>query len=295
MANFSDPTLLYQQDVDIVAERIIKETIGSNATFPIDLFSIIDAWDIEVKLINDVNIDFQARIELGVAPCITINSEFSLEDIKSNNLPLIKNNNLRFSLAHELGHLFLNINSAKLRERMLINNTKRNADMYTKITEFQADNFASALLMPKYAMTDYLNYGNNPKSCAETISNHFGCSLTSAFLRLARINENIVACLQVDKKTRTIKHLTYSKSWKDIGHEYYPYKELFICKQTILPKLSATNSVLKNSESSAKNIKNKMNLTNWFENYDGDYCISEWPYLFEHNIITFLEVEYPDF
>lgn len=295
MANFSDPTMLYQQDVETVSEKLISETLGLECSFPIDLFKIIEMWGIDINWINDASKDFLAKIELTACPLITINSEFSFSDIQKGVVPLTKLNNLRFSIAHELGHLFLNINHKSLRERMLIFNTKKNADLYTRITEFSADNFASALLMPKFALKNYLSYDKNPKTAAENISNAFGVSLTSAFLRLAKTSENITACVQINRNTKNIKHVSYSKSWSDIGTEHRPYKVLFLSKKTDIPKMSATNTVLNNPESGAKNIRTTLPLERWFENYQGEHKIHEWPYLFEHNIVTFLEVEYPEF
>lgn len=295
MANFSDPYLLNKQDIEATAKEAISSSIGLECTFPIDLFKIIEMWGIDVETKNNVEGSELALIHLTQCPKIIINTEYKIEELKEKIITNSQNfGNLRFSIAHELGHFFLKAhNNEETRNKMIINSSQYYKNKYIGMTEYQANQFAAALLMPEFAMNDYLNYQNKPIEMAQKITNAFGVSLTTAFLRLAKLSHNIVACIHVDIKDKTIKHVEYSKPWNDIRYEYYPYKVLMLNKKTIIPKYSATNKLLNNPKSNVNCIKNQMPIERWFDEYEGELTLYEWPYLFSDRIITFIEVESP--
>lgn len=184
-------------------------------------------------------------------------------------------------------------NNVEVRERMLEYNSDLNKQKYIQITESQANKFAAALLIPSIPMKQYLNYGNKPLEMAQQISKNFDVSLTAAFLRLAKLSDNIVACVQINMTTGKIKKLEYSKSFQDIRHEYYPYKALFIAPNSDVPDKSASSKLLKDQTSSVKGIKNTFPVERWFLNYKGDNNLYEWPYVVGNKIITFIEIEQP--
>ncbi len=294
MANFSDPYLLNKQDIEATAKEAINCSIGINCDFPVDLFAIIEMWGIDVEVVNIPESSELAKIYLTQCPKIVINSAYDLDEIKELTISKAQEHgNLRFSIAHELGHYFLKAhNNEDIRTRMLQNNISHYQNQYTAMTESQANSFAAALLMPEFAMREYLNY-SKPIEMAQKISNDFGVSLTAAFLRLAKLSPNIAACIHVDLRNQTIKHVEYSKEWNDIRHEYSPYNVLILNKRTTIPKYSATNKLLNDSESSVNGLKNQMPIERWFDSYNGDLNLYEWPYLFSDRIITFIEIEYP--
>lgn len=295
MANFSDPYLLETQDIEAAAKNAISCSVGTDCTFPIDLFQIIEMWGIDVEVINNPQSRDLAKIFLTQCPKIVINFPSSLNDIKE----LVKHKaaqcgSLRFSIAHELGHYFLKAhNNEDIRVRMMNESTSYNRNKYEGMTEYQANSFAAALLMPEFAMNDYLNYTNKPIELAQKISKDFGVSLTTAFLRLAKLSQNINACIHVDLNSGKIKHVEHSKLWNDIRYEHYPYNVLKLNKSVSIPKYSATGKLLTNPESSVRNIRNQMPIEKWFDEYTGDNNLVEWPYLFSDRILTFIEVDYP--
>ena len=294
MNNFSDPSFLNTQDVEATSLYVLNSAFDS-VKYPINLFELLNQWGIPIEYINKPKEYFLAKITLTNCPKIFINSIYSEDQIKS--LHLIDKNawhNLRFSIGHEIGHNFLKIhNNTQIRERMLIYNSALNKQRYIQITESQANKFAAALLMPVLPMKKYLNYGNKPLDMAQKISEIFDVSLTSAFLRLAKLSDNIVACIQIDILTGKIKKLEYSKSFQDIRQEYYPYKALFIAPHSDIPTKSASYKLLNSPESSVKGIKNVFPIERWFASYKGDTLLSEWPYIIGNKIITFIEVEQP--
>ena len=296
VANFSDPALLNKQDIEAVSRWLIKNSVGENCTFPLDLLAIIEAWGIETEYINDNSLDYVAKITLTRCPRITINSQYNKDELKDfSKIDPKEAARLRFSIGHELGHFALNAhNDPDIRTHMLEENHSYFTDKYKRKVEAEADKFAAALLMPDFAMKNYLNYANKPLEAAQKISTDFAVSLTPAFLRLAKLSDNIVACLFIHTSTQKIKRVEYSKNWSDIRTEHYPYKCLYIDRNTEIPSGSATAKLLKNSEATVKGIRNSTNIDRWFSNYKGENKIHEWPYLFSDRIITFIEVDYPD-
>lgn len=89
----------------------------------------------------------------------------------------------RFTLAHELGHYFLHRNRAiSFVDEALYRSTHMDS------MEYEANNFAGALLMPKKPLLDFMN-ANGPD--AELISAYFDVSVLAAKIRVETLQRNI--------------------------------------------------------------------------------------------------------
>ncbi|EAA8812185.1 ImmA/IrrE family metallo-endopeptidase [Salmonella enterica subsp. enterica serovar Agama] len=89
----------------------------------------------------------------------------------------------RFTLAHELGHYFLHRNRAKsFVDEALYRSTHMDS------MEYEANNFAGALLMPKNQLITFMN-SNGPN--AELISEYFDVSVLAAKIRVETLQRNI--------------------------------------------------------------------------------------------------------
>lgn len=296
MVNFTDISFLPNQDVESTARYAIANSIGLNTSYPIDLFAVIDSWGIDI--VTEYSTEtYLAKIFLTQCPKIVLNSTKTLNEIKAemkenpNNYPT-----LRFSIAHELGHYFLDkLNNEEIKNHF--NNTKSNKQIntYTAITEFQANEFAAALLIPEHSFKNYQNHNGKPLEMAQSISIDYAVSLTTAFLRMAKVSENITLCLHIDTQTGKIKHIAHSKLWDDIRHEHKPYWALKISKKSHIPKYSATNRVLMNPASNNVGIRNNMPIDRWFEDYTGENTLDEWVYSYTDRLITYIEVDMPDY
>lgn len=296
MANFTDTSFLPNQDIEATARYALTNSVGLDCSYPIDLFSVIESWGIDV-VANYSPEPYLAKILLTQCPKIIINTQKNIDDIKNEILENPnKNTTLRFSISHELGHYFLNkLNSEEIKNRINNTNSKYKINTLTAITEYQANEFAAALLVPEHSFRKYKNHNNKPLEIAQTISNDYAVSLTTAFLRMAKLSENITVCLHIDVNKRAIKHLAYSKLWNDIRYEYKPYWALKLYPKSDIPRYSATNTILSDQLSNIAGIKNNMPIERWFEEYQGDNTLNEWVYPFADRIITYIEVDMPDY
>lgn len=292
MANFTDVSFLPKQDIEATARYALTNSIGLDCSYPVDLFSIIESWGIDV-VTESSSESYLAKILLTQCPKIIINTQKSIDKIKAE---ILINPTLRFSIAHELGHYFLNkLNNEEIKNRFNNTNSNNQINTFTAITEFQANEFAAALLIPEHSFKKYQNHDDKPLEMAQSISNNYAVSLTTAFLRMAKLSENITLCLHINTQTGKIKHLAHSKLWDDIRHEHKPYWALKISKKSDIPKYSATNSALMNLDSNNAGIRNNIPIDRWFEEYTGDNTLNEWVYPFADRLITYIEVDIPEY
>ncbi len=291
MANFTDISFLPNQDVEATVRYALTNSIGLNCSYPIDLFSITECWGIDVVTESSPE-SYLSKILLTQCPKIIINTQKNINEIKEE---ILINPTLRFSIAHELGHYFLNkLNNEEIKDRFNKTNSNKQINALTSIIEYQANEFAAALLIPEHSFKKYQNHNNKPLETAQSISNNYAVSLTTAFLRMAKLSEGITLCLHIDTHTSKIKHLAHSKLWDDIRYEHKQYWALKISKKSDIPKYSATNKVLLNPDSNNAGIKINMPIERWFEEYTGDNSLNEWVYPFADRLITYIEVDIPE-
>lgn len=127
-----------------------------------------------VKLANMLGYTvFQANLSNNIAGQVVKNEQGGAIYINVNDTP----GRQRFSIAHEIAHVLLHHNS---QEQTFID--YRNNGTYSQ-QEFEADNFAAALLMPKDRS---LQVWNNYKDVDE-FANAMGVSKAAASIRLTNL------------------------------------------------------------------------------------------------------------
>lgn len=89
----------------------------------------------------------------------------------------------RFTLAHELGHYFLHRNrSLEFVDKALYRSTHMDS------MEYEANNFAGALLMPREALSEFVvKHG----ASAELIAEHFNVSVLAAKIRVETLQRKL--------------------------------------------------------------------------------------------------------
>lgn len=93
----------------------------------------------------------------------------------------------RFSIAHELGHYFLEHHHSYLRSGGRSHGS-RSEFLANELVEREADSFAAALLMPEALMAPRVNSGELSPALLRELSDTFGTSLISTAIRAVRLS-----------------------------------------------------------------------------------------------------------
>ena len=146
---------------------------------------IIDLYNIQIPIqnINDVVMALGGRIEES----IDINNMSDGSIRKQDNgfivyvLPFQSSERKKITIAHELGHLFLHM-GYKINSELW--NKQENATYYRagdSLIEYQANEFAAALLMPKKLYKEIMDqYTIGNKVETDKIASYFGVSISAA-------------------------------------------------------------------------------------------------------------------
>ncbi|MEP8628274.1 ImmA/IrrE family metallo-endopeptidase [Enterobacter mori] len=90
----------------------------------------------------------------------------------------------RFTLAHELGHYFLHRNQSNIfTDKSLYRGKEMNS------MEYEANNFAGAILMPKDELVSFLQKSND----IDCIADHFNVSALAAKIRVEMVKRDYYA------------------------------------------------------------------------------------------------------
>ena len=82
MANFTDVSFLPKQDIEATARYALTNSIGLDCSYPVDLFSLIESWGIDVVVEYSPE-PYLAKILLTQCPKIIINTQKSIDEIKA--------------------------------------------------------------------------------------------------------------------------------------------------------------------------------------------------------------------
>lgn len=146
---------------------------------------IIDLYNIQIPIqnINEVVTALGGHVEEGID--IDNMSDGSIR--KQDNgfviyvSPFQSTERRKFTIAHELGHLFLHMG---YRINMDLWNKQKNATYYRSgdsLMEYQANEFAAALLMPKKVYKEKMDkYTIGDKVETDKIASYFGVSISAA-------------------------------------------------------------------------------------------------------------------
>lgn len=130
----------------------------------------------------------------------------------------------RFTLAHELGHYFIDNHRLGLKEGILSpHGSQANPSKLDKI-EREADFFASCLLMPQYLFHKFTYKKKFSPEILNEIKTYFNVSFTAAALRYKDIGNNEISIIYaVDRKIK----------WR-FSSARFPYKYL-VEKHPLIP------------------------------------------------------------
>ncbi|MGJ8596775.1 ImmA/IrrE family metallo-endopeptidase [Sulfitobacter sp.] len=153
-------------------ERKAKE-MGYDS-FPVDPFAIAEA--------EDITIEPKKADQVGVSGGIIFHNDnvgiFYATNIKSEGFR-------RFTVAHELGHYFLEGHPEEILKIAPIHISKAGFSQGTNSIELEADHFASGLLMPSKLVGDVFGGSKVGLDAIVALSSLAECSLTASAIRAA--------------------------------------------------------------------------------------------------------------
>lgn len=285
----SNPYFLPERNMSNLAIQLLSDTIGVDA-LPIDVFSIPDQMDYEVVFSKK---DFKNDNEYGFSDIrsednkiIYLNANFygnSFEELIQDDL---KRRHCRFTVAHELGHCTIPEHSNIELQKSLLNENNLHAKKYSFKKEYEANVFASELLIPSTTITNIYSFGTTFRDIIDNLSLKYDASIMASALKAASLmNDSICICLQISKNTGNIINFKYSNAFREYG------KGLFITKNTKPYSGSIASTILKGGISLSAHQLYRC-PKDWFPNFRGseEAELHEWSFDMGENIITFLEL-----
>jgi len=222
-------------------------------TFPIDPFLIAQS--------EEIIICPKAPDQVGVSGGIIFDPAgtaiFYATDIKSLGFQ-------RFTVAHELGHYFLEGHPEEITKLSPIHVSRAGFTQGDISIELEADHFASGLLLPTTLVRRLLDRERIGLEGIEMLADEAQCSLTASAIRAAECSRYPIAI--VVSKGQEVSYSFLSESFKKFG------RLGMLRKGSPLPNTitSRFNSDPKNVESS-KRASDGSTLSHWF---DGPQSIS---------------------
>lgn len=124
----------------------------------------------------------------------------------------------RFTLAHELGHYFIDAHREGMRRGLLQPHPSNGALVHSEKMEAEADYFASSLLMPRERLRNFTARRKFSLDIIREISEEFQVSLTSAALRFTEVGTHgimVVFC-----EGNRAKWYSKSADFPDLAHKF---------------------------------------------------------------------------
>lgn len=286
----TNPYFLPNVDVSNYATRLLSDTVGAE-TIPINVFEIleyIEELGITCKFTDE---KFEDNSEYAITELskdgqrrIYINSKFygsSFQDITE----ITKRRHCRFTLAHELGHCFIPAHADYLTQQLMLDKSNLHAKKYSFTKEYEANTFASELLIPSSTIGKIEQYGSDFKQIVENISKKYDTSFTATALKVVKLLKDInCICIQFDADTKQIIQYKYSEAFGSYK------KGLFFNRDSKIYGGSVTSSLMKGND---KSYYQKYNdPKDWFPNFYGNDSayLNEWAFKVGPSIVTFLEL-----
>lgn len=190
-------------------ERKAKEH-GFEA-FPVNPFKIAEAEDIWVEA--------KRPDQVGVSGGIIFENAgvgiFHSSDIDNGGFQ-------RFTVAHELGHYFLDGHPDEILKAGGIHISRAGFTQGDSSIELEADHFASGLLLPSRLVSKALTRGRVGLAGIERLCDHSECSLTASAIRAAECSPYPMAIIV--SRGDTICYGFMSDGFKRLGKLTYPRK-----------------------------------------------------------------------
>lgn len=214
--------------------------------FPVDPFAIADAEDIFVEP--------KTPDQAGVSGGIIFHNEnvgiFYATNIKSEGFR-------RFTVAHELGHYFLEGHPEEILKTAPIHISRAGFSQGTSSIELEADHFASGLLMPTKLVSEIIGSNHVGLDGIIALSELAECSLTASAIRAAECSDYPMAVVM--SSGDKIAYAFMSESFKALD------KLSFLRKGVPLPH-SHTLRFNQNSENVEQSLTvcGETSLSQWF-------------------------------
>lgn len=214
--------------------------------FPVDPFAIAEAEDIIVEP--------KAPDQVGVSGGIIFHNDnvgiFYATNIKSEGFR-------RFTVAHELGHYFLEGHPEEILKTAPIHISKAGFSQGTNSIELEADHFASGLLMPTRLVGKVIGGNRIGLDGIVALSQLAECSLTASAIRAAECSDYPMAVIV--SSGEKIAYAFMSESFKSLD------KLSYLRKGVPLPQTHTLqfNRDPKNVEQS-RTVCGETSLSQWF-------------------------------
>lgn len=164
------------------------------------------------------------------------------------------NNFLRFTIAHEFGHLSLLEHRAALQRGDL--DKSRPEFQSNKPMEVEADYFAINFLVPKQAFESVAQFKNFSFESLLEIGEHFEISVLATAFRFVELTDLTCTLISVDISTGKVKYEKRSREFEDLGYAEYLYGKK-------VPPSTNTYDVLKLPLQNYA-ITDEVNLIDWY-------------------------------
>ena len=286
----TNPYFLPNVNVSNYAIKLLSDTVGTEI-IPINVFEILEYVEELGVTCTFSDSKFADKSEYAITELtkdgqrqIFINSEFygsSFEDITDSK----KKRHCRFTIAHELGHCFIPAHADYITQQAMLNKNNLHSKKYSFTKEYEANTFASELLIPSCTVGKIEQYGSDFKQIIENISKKYDTSFTATALKVVTLLKDInCICIQFDANTQEIMQYKYSDSFRDYK------KGLYFDRNSQIYSGSITNSLMRGDDRFCYQKYN--NPKDWFPRFygnDGAY-LNEWAFRIGSCIITILEL-----
>ena len=240
-----------QWKAELRAAEILKQF--QITQLPVDPFAIAKAREIEIQEDPSLSSGISGCLmKVGDIFGIMYGSKFASEGFK------------RFTVAHELGHYFLDGHVHHLFGDGQFIHKSESGFLSKNEHERQADAFAAALLMPKGLFKTALASAGEGLAAIESLANTCGTSLTATSIRYANLSDDPVAvvCSSEDK----IHFAVMSKALRERQDLTWIRKGTGLTEQCATARFNSDiSNVLVGRRASST-----ANLGDWFIGGDGD-------------------------
>lgn len=287
-----NPYFLPEIDPKNYALTLLNDTVGIEE-IPIDVFAIPEFLEENGVTFEFSKEKFTDTTEYGLTELssdgfkhIYLNANFygnSFDEVKQDK---IKRRHCRFTLAHELGHCSIPSHKNYDLQHDMLDKNNIYAKKYSFTKEYEANVFASELLIPSNTIQNIYENGKTFKEIINNISEKYDASITASALKTASLmNDSICICLMIDPLNNKIINVKYSKAFADYG------KGLYLDRNSEIYKGSMTSSLIKRGDQ-GYNYQKYKTPSDWFPNFYGseEAELHEWAFYIGENIITFLEL-----
>lgn len=214
-------------------------------TLPVDPFAIAAARGIVVEMAN-LSSAFGCLVKAGDVFGIYYASDLQNEGV------------IRFTIAHELGHYFLEGHAERLFPGGDGRHVSQSGFVSSDPHEREADHFAVGLLMPKKLFVAELRKSSGGFAAVEHMRSICRTSITATAIRYATLAEDPVAIIVSERQT--IRYCFMSECLREIqGLEW-------LGKRMPVPRDSATAAFNQNSDNVrlGKQVEGSSSLDSWF-------------------------------